>query len=70
MRFHWKSFIVLNFVGVEFSIKTSSIKLQNLERMASVESVDELQEWVARYVDKRLGPILQEVNRLDDLFNT
>ena len=38
--------------------------------MASVESVDELQERVARCVDERLGPILQEVNRLNDLLNT
>ena len=51
-------------------IKTSSIKLQNLEQMASVEPVDELQERVARYVDERLGLILREVNRLDDLLGT
>ena len=38
--------------------------------MASVESVDELQERVARSVDERLGPILQEVNRLNELLNT
>ena len=37
--------------------------------MTSVESVDELQKWVVRYVDERLGHILREVNRLDDLFN-
>ena len=37
--------------------------------MASVDSVDELQERVARYVDERLGPILREVNRSDDLLN-
>jgi hypothetical protein len=38
--------------------------------MASVEPVDELQEWVARCVEERLGPILREVNRLNDLLNT
>jgi hypothetical protein len=38
--------------------------------MASVEPVDEFQERVARYVDERLGPILREVNRLDDLLST
>ena len=52
------------------SIKTSSIKLQNLEQMASVEPVDELQERVARYVDERFGPMLRKVNRLDDLLST
>ena len=60
----------MNFVGVEFFIKTFSIKLQILEQIASVEPVDELQERVARYVDERLGLILGEVNRLDDLFST
>jgi hypothetical protein len=38
--------------------------------MASVEPVDELQERVARCVEERLGPILREVNRLDDLLIT
>jgi hypothetical protein len=38
--------------------------------MASVEPVDELQDRVAKYVDERLGPILREVNRLDDLLST
>jgi hypothetical protein len=38
--------------------------------MASVEPVDELQERVARCVEERLGPILREVNRLDDLLST
>jgi hypothetical protein len=38
--------------------------------MASVEPVDELQERVARYVDERLGPILREINQLDDLLST
>ena len=38
--------------------------------MASVKPIDELQEWVARYVlDERLGPILREVNWLDDLLS-
>jgi hypothetical protein len=56
----------LNFVGLKFSIKAFCIKVQNLEQMASVESVDELQKRVARYVDEKLGPILREVNRLDN----
>ena len=38
--------------------------------MASVEPVDELQERVARCVEERLGPILREVNQLDDLLST
>ena len=38
--------------------------------MASVESVDELQEQVARYVDEELGPIIQVVNRLDILLGS
>ena len=59
----------LNFVGVEFFIKTSSIKLQSLVQMTSVEPINELHEWVARYVDERLGHILWEVNQLDVLFN-
>ena len=41
--------------------------MQNLEQMASIEVVDELHEWVARYVDERLGPIVQQVNRSDKL---
>ena len=57
----------MNFVRVEFSVKTSSIKLQDLEQMASVEPVDKLQERVARDVDKRLGLILREVKLLNNL---
>jgi hypothetical protein len=38
--------------------------------MASVEPVDELQEQGARCIEEKLGPILQEVNRLDDLPST
>ena len=38
--------------------------------MASVEPVDEFQERVARYIYEKLGHILREVKRLDDLLNT
>ena len=57
-------------MGVEFSIKTSSIKLQNVKQIASIDLIDEFQKRVARYVDERLGLNLQVVNLLDNLLNT
>ena len=36
--------------------------------MASAEFIDELQEWVARYAEERLGIILREVNGFNNCF--
>lgn len=65
VRAHGKSFIPFEFCRV--SIKSSFIKLQNLVQMANVKSANKFQEQIARYVDERLGLILQESDQFGNL---